>query len=348
MNYYIKYSYDNYVSKSSDKVDYSVRDKTFRKNSFVKNSDKISKSFFEKVLGSCSFFYFFISHYTSLLMSIDRFCAVKYSIKYKIHSLKISKITVLFTFLVGVLISLVPIFVDNSRLFYFNIGNIYSVPNGSQSFIFLLILYVFPLITSLLTNVLCHHFFKKKLKKIYKVDRILTTNQLKLKKRENQLFRTLFFISSYSLTSIIPLFILFFISLPLNWNRNNFSVAYIPKRAYFQLYNTLFFISIFLLSLNGVFQVFILTKNDSNIKSGLYKIYDCFHYRFVFLKTQILNCFSFFSNTVNILSNFLSTFYQNVQNTIHFNVNTNRIEIIAPPRVVENPGRANIYEEAEF
>ena len=252
LNYFLKYSYDH-VSKSSDEVDYSVSDKTFRKNTFVNNSNKNSKSFFEKILGSFSFFYFFISHYTMLLMSIDRFCAIKYSLKYKIHSLKVSKITVSVIFLIGFLISLIPILVDDFRLFYFKYGNIYSVPNGVQSLIFLLILYMFPLITSLMTNVLCHHFFKKRLKNIYKVDRILSTNQLKLKRREKQLFRTLFFISAYSITTIIPLFILLFISLPLNWNRNNFSVAYIPKLSFFQLHNALFFLSIFLLSLNGVF-----------------------------------------------------------------------------------------------
>ena len=347
LSFYLKNPSYNFKSKSFGKADFSVSDDMFNKKSFSHKYRKNSKLFFEKLLGSFSFFYFFISHYTMFLMSLDRFFAVKFSLKYKIHSLKTSKIAVSVLFLIGFLISLVPILVDDHRLFYYKYGTIFMVPNGNQSLLFLIILYLFPLITSLITNVLCHYFFKKNLKKIYKIDRILTTNQLKLKKREKQLFRTLFSFSAYSITTIIPLFVLFFVSIPLNWNKSNFSEAYIPKLAFFQLYNALFFISIFLLSFNGVFQLFILTKNDSNIKSGLYKIYDYFHYKLVLIKTQLLNCFSFLSHFINILSNILITFYQNVQNIFN-NENNYRIEIVPPPRVIENSGRANVYHEAQF
>ena len=217
-----------------------------------------------------------------------------------------------------------------------------------HSLLFLLIVFLFPLLASLLTNILCQYYFKKTLKKFYERNSILNTKQIKIKNYEKVLFKTLFFISLFSIVSLSPLFILHFISLAFDRNKDNLSVFYIPKSAYFQVNTILVFVSIFLICFNIIIQMIIFTKTDYKIKLGLHKMLDSFHYKFVQLKTTFSNCFSLLIDLVETLRMSISNCFQCIRNTWNQCFYRDRIEIVGPPRVPQNPGRANVYFESNF
>ena len=338
----------NFVLNTADKTNFSVSDSVFSLKKFYKNLNKNSRSFSEKVIGYFLFLYFFLSSYTLLLMAINRLFFIISPIKYKTLSIKFSIITTVLIFIIGVLVSFIPLMLDNFNLFYFENEKIFTVPYGKHSLIFLLIIYLFPLLASLLTNILCQYYFKKVLKVFYETNSILTTNQIQIKNREKILFRTLFCISVFSLVSIFPMFLLIFISLPFIWNKKNYSVIYIPKSAFFQFKTVSVFVSIFLICFNIIIQMIIFTKTDYKIKLGLHKMLDSFHYKFVQLKTTFSNCFSLLIDLVETLRMSLSNCFQCIRNTWSQCFYRDRIEIVGPPRVPQNPGRANVYFESNF
>ena len=307
---------------------------------------KIQDHFLKKLLGILFFYTFFLSSYTLLLMAINRFCFILYPIKHKNFSFKCSITTTILIFIIGIFVSFIPLIVNSFKLFYFENGNIYTVPYGVHSLVFLLIIYLFPLLASLLTNILCQYHFKKVLKIFHETNSILTTNQIKIKNRDKTLVRTLFFISGFSLFSFLPLFILIFISLAFKWNKENYSVIYIPKSAFFQFQTISVFASIFLICFNIIIQMIIFTTTDYKIKLGIHKMLDSFHYKFNHVNVIFSNCSSLFINLVETLRSSLTNCFLCIQNTSCFY--RDRIEVIGPPRVPPNPGRANVYFESNF
>ena len=349
-----KYSDDYLASKNALELNFSSSDIVYSIQNFKNLDKKKINVIFENLADSVSYFYCFISCYSILLMSLDRLFAVKFALKHKIISVKASKIANLTLLTIGIVISIIPVFVENYNLFYYKSGKTLTIPYGYHSLLFSLILFGFPLISSLLANIVCQYFYKERLQKTYRTGQIETTQQILKRKREKKLARTLKLLSLYYFFSALPFFLTIIISITIDWNKSNLEFVYIPKWEYFSVFNSFYPVSLFLLSLNGQLQLFIYTKNDNKIKSELLKVYDKARFWIINIKRVFLNCFvnsfrrvfndiflAFFLRLFRIVQRFFRTIF-------NFTDNGYRIEVIPPPRAPQNQGRANVYDEHQF
>ena len=338
------------LNSSSNDYIYSIQ----KLHSFKNLNKKKINVYLEIIVDIASFFYYFVSCYSILLMSLDRLFAVRYPLIHKIKSVKASKIANLILLIIALLVSIIPVLTRDYNLFYKKIGNTVTIPYGYHGVFFSLFLFGFPLVSSLLTNILCQYFYKQRLKKTYSTGQIETTQQILKKQREKQLARTLKLLSLYYFFSLSPFFLIVTASIPIDWNKNNLKFVYIPKWEYYNTINRFYAASLFLLSFNSFLQLFVYTKNDDKIRSELIKVYDKLCFWVVNIKKIIFNCFTRSFRTVvnDIILTFFLRLFRLVQmffrTIFNFTDNGHRIEAIPPPRVPQNPGRANVYNEHQF
>ena len=334
-------------SYKSIKTDFSTDDDNYVLQNFKPFDVKKEFYFLEKVICVLFLLYYYLSSFTICIMSFDRLISVWFPLKYKTKSLKASKLINLINCFIGLVVSILPVLTNNYELFFFNTENSLSIPDGFFSFYVLLFIFVLPLTSSVIANILCHYFLKKKMKLACTTGNILTTTQILRNRRFKKNSKTLKFLSFYYIFSCLPIFCLIVLRKTINWNINVREDFYIPKQGFFEIYNLLFFICLIILSFNSIVQIIIYNKNDKKINYQLTKTKNALKHKILSTKNIIFNNFpsNIFNGLLNCFRHF-SRFLSRCVRIINRHNEEVVIEFISPPR--GNPGRENVFEENSF
>ena len=267
---------------------------------------------------------------------------------YKKVSIKVSKFFSFTLVFSGFLIALIPVLKRNYQIYYFKTVNTKLIPGGFYSFTFLSILFIIPLISSVVINIISQFYLKKKFKAACTTGNILTTAQVLRKKRFKKITCSLKILRLSYFFCISPIFLLTTLRYSINWNLQSGEKVFIPTQIFLRIYNITFSLCFILMSFNTSVQMFINSRNDDDIKFELNKLKDKIKNRCTLFKTTLSsfpnNVLSFLIRFIRIIARFLSRCFR------IFNRNNEEvvIAVIPQPRVAQNPGRANVYNETDF
>ena len=179
----------------------------FNQNNNVKvKQNKLFSNFF----GSSLYFYYFSSACTLFCSVVDRIFTITLYYDYK----KINKVVFItanvFIFFISIVLSTLPALIDNEKLNYDFVRNFLVFTKGNHSTTYLLITFLTPSITLILSfAVYCFISFKH-FKNSCKRNQGRSNKSIKFKER--RIIKIMFFFITYFVISTVPAYFLLFLS----------------------------------------------------------------------------------------------------------------------------------------